>query len=171
MREVHKGENMARLIFCILIVLCVFPGFLFAQETEVPAEETPETVKALAPADLTYHSGERRDPFIPLIAVTSGPGSGKKKTPRVLGTLESYDIPDFKVIAIIKKGEEGFYASLLAPDNKSFVVKEGTVIGLNGGRITAIDQDRMVVVEYIEDYKGNKVPRQVTLELYEGGVE
>jgi type IV pilus assembly protein PilP len=162
---------MARLIYCLLVVLCVFPGFLFAEEAGVPAEETPETVASVEPADLTYDSGDRRDPFIPLIAVTSGPGSGKKKTPRVLGTLESYDIPDFKIIAIIKKGDKGFYASLLAPDNKSFVVKEGTVIGLNGGKISEIHQDRMIVVEYIEDYKGNNVPRQVTLELYEGGVE
>ncbi len=154
-----------------MVVFCIIPGFSFAEETGASAEKTLEPGSALKENAYMYDSGGRRDPFLPLIDVAKTKSTAQKKTPRVLGTLESYDIPDFRVMAIIKKGKEGYYASLLAPDNKSFVVKEGTVIGLYGGRVEDITSDRIVVVEYIVDYKGEKIPRKVTLELYEGGVE
>jgi type IV pilus assembly protein PilP len=112
----------------------------------------------------------RRDPFIPLVEV-SRKKEVSKKSPRVLGTLESYDIPDFRVIAIVEKGEGKNSGLLLAPDNKTFVVKAGTVIGLYKGKVMKITRDRIIVQEHIEDYKGELIPREVVLELYEGGAK
>jgi Tfp pilus assembly protein PilP len=60
---------------------------------------------------------------------------------------------------------------LLAPDNKTFVVKAGTVIGLYKGKVMKITRDRIIVQEHIEDYKGELIPREVVLELYEGGAK
>jgi Tfp pilus assembly protein PilP len=164
---------MARLCILFFLVFCCVPGLSIAEETVMP-EKQKESLKTTNPdekGDFVYDSGGRRDPFIPLIDLSRGKRAGKKKSPLVLGTLESYDVPDFEVIAIIEKGKKGFYALLLAPDNKSFVVTEGVVIGLNGGKITDIKRDKIIVVEEIEDFKGDILPRQVTLELYEGGVE
>jgi type IV pilus assembly protein PilP len=108
--------------------------------------------------------------FIPLVDVSRRKETSKK-SPRVLGTLESYDIPDFEVIAIVDKGQGRYSGLLLAPDNKSFVVRVGTVIGLYKGKVMKMTRDKIIVKEHIEDYKGELIPREVVLELYEGGAK
>ncbi|MBI5008162.1 MAG: pilus assembly protein PilP [Bacteroidia bacterium] len=112
-----------------------------------------------------YDPKGRRDPFVPLIKIAKRT-PGKKGV--VVGTLESYDIADFKLIAVINKEKGQYYALLLTPDNKSFTVKEGIVLGLNNGKIKKIASNNVVIEEYIRDYKGELRPRQVVLELHKG---
>jgi type IV pilus assembly protein PilP len=114
-----------------------------------------------------YNPAGRRDPFSPLI-VLKRKKKGTEEAQRPPGTLESYDIGDFSLLAIVKKGYR-YYALLLAPDNKSFTVNEGDTIGLHNGKIEKILGDRVIIVEYTVDYKGNKKPREVVLELHKEG--
>jgi type IV pilus assembly protein PilP len=158
-----------RFIFIITIILA-FPFFLHAEETKAVPGEDPRVESEIPKGGFIYEPSGRRDPFIPLVDVSRKKESSKK-SPRVLGTLESYDIPDFNVIAIVDKGEGKNSGLLLAPDNKTFVVKVGTVIGLNKGKVMNISKDRIIVKENIKDYKGDLLPRQVVLELYEGGAK
>jgi type IV pilus assembly protein PilP len=155
----------------LLMVMLVFPGFLYAEEDK-QAQSTGLQEEAVSSAEIVhvYDPGGRRDPFIPLVDVSRGQ-STEKESPRVLGTLESYDIPDFKVLAIVEKGKGKYTALLLAPDNKSFIIKEGSVIGLYKGEVKKMYKDKIIVLEHLKDYKGELIPRQTVLELYEGGVE
>ncbi len=155
----------------LLSVLFVLPVFSYAEEVkDVSGTAVQKAATEGLEEGYMYDPKGRRDPFLPLVEI-SPKGTGDKKIPRILGTLESYDIPDFKLKAIIEKGKGEYYGLLIAPDNKSFVVKQGTVIGLNNGKVTEMYKDKIVVVERITDYKGELIPRKVVLELYEGGVK
>ncbi|GBD97441.1 MAG TPA: hypothetical protein ENG83_08055 [Nitrospirae bacterium] len=114
-----------------------------------------------------YQQRERRDPFIPLIVPRK---KVKKGAGAKVGTLESYDISDFTLAAIAKKGRE-YFALLTTPDNRSFTVNKGNIIGLNKGKVKEITRDRIVLVEYSRDYMGKLKPREIILEFHKGEVE
>lgn len=111
-----------------------------------------------------YERKNRRDPFIPLILPTQ---KVLKKDGLKTGTLESYDIGEFTLAAIAKKGTERI-ALLVAPDNRSFTVYKGTGIGLYNGTVKEISDKKVVLVEYSRDYTGAMVPREIILELNKG---
>lgn len=130
-----------------------------AGPAEVKQAEAPkETVQG---DGYEYQPRDRRDPFVPLIVPTQK--SSKKETGK-LGTLESYDISEFVLLAIAEKGEK-YFALLATPDNRSFTVKKGTIIGLNKGRVEEITSKKVVIVEYSKDYSGDIHPKQITLEF------
>ncbi len=128
---------------------------------EAQAEATSQ--EAVGEEGYVYQPRDRRDPFMPLIVP-------KKKTETKLteagslGTLESYDITEFALLAIAKKGVK-YYALLVTPDNRAFTVKKGARIGLNKGRVEQITDTKIVLMEYVKDFRGDIRPKQVTLEL------
>ncbi len=114
-----------------------------------------------------YKSGGRRDPFVPLIV----PAKEMEITSaKLTGTLQGYDINDFKLIAVAKKGPQ-YYALIATPDNKSFTVNKGTIIGLRKGKVKKITSSKLIMVEYSKDYRGELKARQIVLELHKGGGE
>lgn len=172
--------------FVILIaVIFVFPVFSGCKR-ETSLEHTPKTritetkkietkleAKVQEAPDVkeeiyVYEPKGRRDPFVPLVEIT------RKKVAKgkgISGTLEGYDIVDFKLIAVVEKEGQQYYALLLTPDNKSYTVREGTVLGLNKGKVKKITSNEVVIREYIKDYKGELKPRQIVLELRKREVE
>ncbi len=127
-------------------------------ETQVqpPAMETLK----LEEQGYIYEPKGRPDPFMPLIA----PTKEKEKERRAMGTLEGYDITEFKLVATAQK-EDKYYGLLVAPDNKSYTVIEGTILGLHKGKVEKITGDKVVIIEYIKDYKGELKPRETILKL------
>jgi Tfp pilus assembly protein PilP len=89
---------------------------------------------------------------------------------RQTGTLESYDISEFDLAAIARKGEE-YFALLVAPDKRSFTVYKGTVVGLSKGKVADISDDKVKLVEYSRDFRGKLRSRDITLELNKGEVK
>ena len=114
-----------------------------------------------------YQQRERRDPFIPLIVPKKKVKRGKGAK---AGTLESYDITDFRLAAIAEKGKE-YFALLTTPDNRSFTVNKGNIIGLNKGKVKDITKNRIILVEYSRDFMGKLKPREIILEFHKGEVE
>jgi len=172
-----------RLATIILLVIMITLPFMGCEKKKSPppqkrakvkkgVEVKPEKIESLVEETATktegylYNPQGRRDPFAPLIVLRRKKASKEVKRPP--GTLESYDIGDFSLLAIVKK-QNKYYALLLAPDNRSFTVNEGDTIGLHAGRIEEISRDRVVIVEYTIDYRGNKKPREVVLELHKEG--
>lgn len=128
------------------------------EKKEALPEETPGFGEGYV-----YEAKGRRDPFLPLVET-------KKKTAgevRRVGTLESYDAADFQLVAVAKKVNQR-YGLLLAPDNKAYTVREGTVLGLHNGKVEKIENDKIIIIEHIKDYKGELKPKKVVLELRKG---
>lgn len=111
-----------------------------------------------------YQQRDRRDPFIPLIVPAK---KLKGKAERETGTLESYDISEFKLSAVVIKGTE-YFALLVTPDNRSFTVYKSSVIGLNKGKVKQIMSNRVILVEYSKDFLGALKERQLILEFHKG---
>lgn len=137
-----------------------------AANTAAPAPE--ETVQEAAePEGYVYERRDRRDPFVPLIIPKKSAPKGEG--PRV-GTLESYDISDFSLAAIARKGKS-YFALVTTPDNRSFTVSKGSTIGMNRGKVKDITKNTLVIVEYSRDFRGDIKPRQIILEFHKGEVE
>lgn len=130
-----------------------------AVQPEATQAQAVETAQA---EGYVYQPRDRRDPFVPLIATTKK--SQRKGSAGRTGTLESYDISEFALLAVAQKGDKSF-ALLATPDNRSFTVHKGTVIGFNKGMVEEISKNKVVIVEYSKDYKGDIHPKQITLEL------
>ncbi len=165
-----------KLLAVLISVLFVFPALSGCKKEPAGVQpKTEATAQKIQPAPqptvqepvgakeetYVYEPKDRVDPFIPLIQAP------KKEAKKLAATLESYDIADFKLIAIAEKGKQ-HYGLLLAPDDKSFTVTEGTILGLNKGQVIEIMKDKLTILEYIKDYKGGLKPRKITLELSKG---
>jgi len=167
-------------LFTLLLVI-IFVSFIFSgckkepnvvetqkstapitKKTEQPGIVIQETT-ALQGQGYIYEPKGRPDPFVPLIE------TAREEKPKITGTIESYNITDFTLIGIATGKQR--YALLVAPDNKAYTVKEGSILGLHKGKVKEIKSDRIMIVEYIKDYKGVLKPREVVLELRKEGGE
>ncbi len=116
------------------------------------------TEKAVPPIAYEYSTKGRRDPFATLIIK---PETGRKKGS---APIENYDVSEFKVTGILWSRSE-FYAMVLAPDGKSYILSEGKKIGLHGGKVYKIAKDSVTVREFLKDYRGIVKPKDTVLKL------
>jgi type IV pilus assembly protein PilP len=175
-------NSWGRMITAVMLSLSLLAGFTACGgKSNAPARRiVKKKVKKTAAAPLktreesslssdlyasgyVYQRRDRRDPFIPLIM----PTSQKQKEEIGRGTLESYDISEFKLTAIARRNST-YFALLVTPDNRAFTVRRGMRIGLNKGKVKEVSRNRVVLVEYARDYRGELKPRQITLEFNKG---
>ncbi|GIX46326.1 MAG: hypothetical protein KatS3mg131_0537 [Candidatus Tectimicrobiota bacterium] len=125
-----------------------------------------QQVTSPAPEHYRYDPEGRRDPFESLV---------KEQTPvelqrlprengRPRGPLERYDLSALQLVGIVWGGL-GRLAIIRAPDGKGYFVRVGTYVGENGGRVVAIEDDRLVLEERYVDAEGNIVPKTLTIPL------
>ncbi len=119
-------------------------------------QKTPERIVSLVPYE--YNPKGRRDPFKPLI-VKAEP---EKKRGGVV-SLQNYGVNEFRLTAVLWN-KSGFYA-LVSAEGKNFVLKEGTAIGLHGGKVDKIMKDSVIIKEFLKDYRGNVKPNYTVLKL------
>jgi type IV pilus assembly protein PilP len=130
-------------------------------ETAVPATgPAVEPARAVEPTeDAPYDSMGRRDPFRPPSVGVSRQQRGEPTTP-----LQRYDVGQLKLVAIIYDTHEP-RAVLEDEAGLGYIVKRGTLVGLNDGEIRAIERGRIVVEEQTIDYYGESHPSEIVLEL------
>lgn len=104
-----------------------------------------------------YTAGKRRDPFMPLIIKAEA-------KPKGLIPIESYEVSEFKLIAILWDKTK-HYAVITLPDGKSYTIREGVKLGLHGGKVYKITKDSVIIREQVRDYKGALGPKDTILKL------
>jgi len=125
------------------------------KETIVPVETQKVELEFY-----TYDAKDRRDPFLSLITVTT-----KKPTKRKgVNPFESYDVDQISLLAIAWDAQK-HYALIMLPDKKSYTITEGMKLGLYGGKVEKITAEKVVIREYIKDYKGDLKPKDSILKL------
>lgn len=122
----------------------------------------PEEKKVEAEA-YSYDPRGIRDPFLSIIEASKREKEAEKKK-KSTKPSEMYDVVDVKVIAIAKD-KDRYYAMVQLPDRKYFTVREGMTLGIYGGKIIRIDTGKVVVREYMKDYKGELQPKDTILRL------
>ncbi len=117
--------------------------------------------KGISQQDKEYDSKGRVDPFIPLLsekAVPMGPGAGENKPIRMLTPLEKLDLSQIKLVAVVRLKSRAI-AMVEESSGKGYEVGIGTYMGRNGGQVSAINSDGIVVKDYVKDYKGKRQER------------
>jgi len=114
-----------------------------------------------------------RDPFASYLArVTQQSGATTFQTNRLLlnsrkrEKLEEYDLDALKLVAIFSKGGERV-AMIEDMASKGYIVRRGSRLGKNNGKIEKIDADTVFLVEQVLNPAGEIVDRQVTLTMKE----
>ncbi|MGD2186108.1 MAG: pilus assembly protein PilP [Desulfobacterales bacterium] len=131
------------------------------------ASTSPETsAKSSAVGRPFYDPKGKIDPFEPLFrekpTVALRKKKRKRRTPRT--PLEKIDLSQLKLVGIIL-ASSGNRALVEEASGKGYVVKKGTYMGTNAGKVVKIEKDKVVVAEEYEDIRGNVVLRNKELKL------
>jgi Tfp pilus assembly protein PilP len=118
-------------------------------------KKTPELRAAPVRLD-----GSNRDPFRPMTLKTKV----TRPTRENLSPLERYDIGQLKLVAIIWDIQEP-RAMVEDSAGLGYVVKLGTPIGNNDGKIKTIQRNEVVIEEFYFDDYGARKKRDVAMKL------
>lgn len=105
-----------------------------------------------------YLAQGRIDPFEPFIQERA-PEKEKKKIPtRPLTPLEKFNLDQLKLVGVVRT-PAGNLALVEEASGKGYIISIGTRIGTHSGQVVAIDKDRIVIQENVENLLG-KVTRE-----------
>ena len=122
----------------------------------------------------SYDPAGRQDPFEPLFARGRGGGGGaavKESRPTVrqsrisrLTPLEKLDISQLKLVGIVSIPGRSM-GMVEEAGGKGYVIRKGTYMGVNSGKVVEIAKDRVVIEEEVENFLGKIVVRTRELKL------
>ena len=134
-----------------------------ADAVQKEQQQTVETTDIPSAKFYAYDSLGKRDPFLSLVEFA------KRRPPKKKGAspIESFSVEEIKLLAIASDKDEN-YALILLPNKKSFTIKKGMVLGLEGGKVEEISAEKVVIREYEKDFRGNIKPKDTVLKLHKG---
>lgn len=183
-RKRLKRINKSNLIL-LLIILSLLLG-CGKEKTTIPIKEKPKTLsiekkpsEAIKVAEkkeqekqiengYTYKPFGKPDPFKPFIQI-SPIKEARKTVP--LTPLQRYEISQLKLVAIILT-PEGNVAMVEDSTGKGYIIKKGTIIGKNDGKVTKILKDKIIIEEKYQDVLGQTKTNEVIMSIHkpeEGG--
>ncbi|MFC7301333.1 pilus assembly protein PilP [Cognatiluteimonas weifangensis] len=111
-----------------------------------------------------YAAQALRDPFSNAFSDQSN-GSGPRPDPnRRKQTLEQFPLDSLDMVGTIGSGA-GLVALVMAPDKVTYRVRPGVYLGQNDGRVTAVFDDRIELVELVPDGAGGWLERPASIAL------
>lgn len=110
-----------------------------------------------------YREEGRRDPFLSIITAAKQVEEVRKKgaTP-----LEDYDLTQITLRGIISTAK-GYFALFGLPDGKHYTVKENAPMGIHDGKVVKITSSKVIVRQYLRDFKGRLVKEDYPFRLRE----
>ncbi|HMK61612.1 MAG TPA: pilus assembly protein PilP [Dissulfurispiraceae bacterium] len=147
---------------CIVIISITYAASIAnAADQAGAASQAPAPAVAAVPEKVgayEYTGLDRRDPFAPLVSKRES-GREKGSSP-----LESYDVSEMKIIAILWEKNK-YFAVVSLPDGKSYNVNDGVKVGSHSGVVAKITKDTVVIRERMRDATGVMSPRDTVLRL------
>lgn len=120
-----------------------------------------------------YEPGGRTDPFVPFIqadaepeVVVAGAGGVQPPTNHVREELEYYPLDSLRMVGTMAQDDES-WALVTDPDGAVHRVQTGNYMGKNFGKVTAIEESRIMLVEIVPDNLGGWQERAAELGLSE----
>jgi len=135
--------------------------------TKMLIASTPETKKGIHRRGIpsAYDPTGKIDPFEPLFKAKPVSVKKQKRKKRIPQTpLERIELSQLKLVAIIV-ASSGNRALVEESTGKGFVIKTGTYIGTNAGKVVKIKKNKVIVEEEFEDVFGKIKTRQRELKL------
>jgi len=139
-----------------------------AEKIEKPATVAQPTGAAVAAPESKAEPGEgprlapgRRDPFRPITLNVRAVSTRRREN---LSPLERFEIGQLKLVGVVWNVKE---PTALVEDSSGlgYMVKVGTPIGSNDGRIREVRRDSLIVDEFFVDLYGAKKRREVSMRL------
>lgn len=131
-------------------------------------QTTVSKLPVLPRVGLTYNPIGKIDPFVPLLkggpAITTGVKRKEKKRRIPLTPLEKVDLSQLTLKGIIQ-APNGSRAIVTEASGKGYVIRVGTFIGTQSGRVSEILRDRVIVEEEVENVLGKVTLRNRELKL------
>lgn len=103
----------------------------------------------------------KRDPFRPFTLNTRTAPTRKRES---LSPLERYELGQLKLVGVVAD-PRNINALVEDASGLGYVVKLGTPIGVNDGKVVAIRRDGIIVEEVFVDLYGAQKKRQVNMKL------
>jgi type IV pilus assembly protein PilP len=166
--------------FVMLAVLAVVAAACGSEEAAAPAptpapRPRPAAAAVAGPADggsddanlfvYSYNPVGKRDPFrspIGEIKPKGAEGSGDTKTDGCDEPLCVFDIEQLTLVAVVS-GDANPVAMLEDPNKVGHIIRRNTKVGKQGGKVTQILRDCVVVTEYFLGPDGKKNPNRVNI--------
>ena len=135
----------------------IVPADILNSKQKLVAEKSLTTKKTKIPEITDFYNPEGKlDPFEPLFKkerVSLAVGKKKIKRRKPLTPLERVNLSQLTLVGIIR-APSGNRALVQESSGKGYVVKKGTYIGTNSGKIVQILKDRIIIEEEGEDIYG-----------------
>ena len=145
---------------------------------KIPAVKNKKSRPAEPPADdaqpvpssinsITVHDRQTTDPFEPIFDSKDRSTVAKKKRSKRVprAPLEALDLSQLKLVGVMLS-ESGNTALVEDASGKGYVIKKGTYIGTNAGKVTHILKDRFIVEEEFESIDGKRVVQIREIKLH-----
>jgi type IV pilus assembly protein PilP len=111
-----------------------------------------------------YAAQNLRDPFSAPVP-DRNEGSGPRPDPgRRKEVLEAFPLDSMNMAGTIGAGK-GLVGLLTAPDKVTYRIRPGNYLGQNDGRVTAVYEDRIEIVELVPDGAGGWLEREAKIAL------
>jgi type IV pilus assembly protein PilP len=110
-----------------------------------------------------YAAQALRDPFSRAFRDVGGSGP-RPDSNRPKQELEKFPLDSLDMVGTIGSGR-GLTALVKAPDKMTYKVRPGTYLGQNDGRVTAVSEDRIDLVELVTDGAGGWLERPASIAL------
>lgn len=133
--------------------------------SETLIASAPTAAKGLTGIPVKYDPTGKIDPFQPLFQdkpVLTKKSQLKKRQPQT--PLERIDLSQLKLVGIIL-ASSGNRALVEESTGKGYVIKKGTYIGTNSGKVVKIQKETVIVEEEFEDVSGKVATRQREIKL------
>ena len=111
-----------------------------------------------------YSAQTLRDPFSTAFTDQSNGGGPRPDSARRKQTLEQFPLDSLDMVGTLGRGGS-LVALVMAPDKVTYRIQPGAYLGQADGRVTAVYEDRIELVELVPDGAGGWLERPVTLAL------
>lgn len=111
-----------------------------------------------------YAAQGLRDPFSDAFTSEDSGSGPRPDSHRRKQTLEQFPLDSLDMVGTIGRGN-GIVALVVAPDKVVYRVQPGVYLGQNDGRVTAVHEDRIELVELVPDGAGGWLERPASVAL------
>lgn len=111
-----------------------------------------------------YAAQSLRDPFSDAFTTESGGSGPRPDSDRRRQPLELFPLDSLDMVGTLGRGA-GVVGLVMSPDKVTHRVRPGAYIGQSDGRVTAVYEDRIEIVELVPDGAGGWLERPATVAL------
>jgi type IV pilus assembly protein PilP len=172
MSKITTREIILRSLFAITI-LAISAGCTRGQSDLVTwvAKTKAEPAPPLQPLpalqtfeSFEYAAQDLRDPFSPPVPDRNEGNGPRPDKDRRKEVLEAFPLDSMNMAGTIGAGKS-LVGLVTAPDKVTYRIRPGNYLGQNDGRVTAVYEDRIEIVELVPDGAGGWLERPAKIAL------